>query len=433
MRKRKNILILFLFILLIFVSSGTTNAKAEETEDNVIYEYIAKYGFDAKTLRIDIYSPNILNQILAFNKGDILESSSSDKSQIGWFSRLKGTNRSGYIFSFMVQEKNEANLLNNELNDVDEGLRTYEGLFGIRRFVAMENIDASTLDGFLSYSEGDVVVIIQETSVPLFMFARSELTGHRGLIDTTKMARTLTTALYDLDPAVLDLDQFMGFEKGERLYIKNFHGDNYNDENWIAESKETRMKGKIPGFMVSKGNIDSAEEQIARTNIKRIQKKINSGVGERIKKKGSSGFISHFEKDETIVAMESLDFNSVEGFLSYREGDVMIISKKLHTDFWYVKSTETEQTGLIHKSKFAKYLTVALYDFDPNLFKLEHYLGFEKGDHIFVISGTKYHEDWFARSQKTINKRVKYLVSWFLKRFLKSKIIQILLLILTKI
>ena len=327
------------------MSSGTTNAKAEETEDNVIYEYIAKYGFDAKTLRIDIYSPNILNQILAFNKGDILESSSSDKSQSVWFSRLKETNRSGYIFSFMVQEKNEANLLNNKMFDIDEGLRTYEGLFGIRRFVAMENIDASTLDGFLSYSEGDVVVIIQETSVPLFMFARSESTGHRGLIDTSKMARTLVTALYDFDPAVLDLDQFMGFEKGERLYIKNFHGDNFNDENWIARSKETRMKGKIPGFMVSKGNIDSAEEQIARTNIKRIQKKINSGVGERIRKKGSSGFISHFEKDETIVAMESLDLNSVEGFLSYREGDIMIISKKLHTDFWYVKSTETEQTG----------------------------------------------------------------------------------------
>ena len=71
----------------------------------------------------------------------------------------------------------------------------------------------------------------------------------------------------------------------------------------------------------------------------------------------------------------------------------MIISKKLHTDFWYVKSTETEQTGLIHKAKFAKYLAVTLYDFDPNLFQLDQYLGFKKGDHVYIISGTKYHEE----------------------------------------
>ena len=88
------------------------------------------------------------------------------------------------------------------------------------------------------------------------------------------------------------------------------------------------------------------------------------------------------------IAMEDFDAGSLEGFLSYRKGDLFSNITKFYK-FWTAKSEANRLEGVIDGRKVAKHLAIAL-------FKYKSYA--QKGDFLYIIDDPETAESWKSKS-----------------------------------
>ena len=341
-----------IFILCVHFLICLRSIRSDNFDLKQLFEVVALYDFDARILKMDSFS---VENFLRISRGDILDILKHDDKEI-WTAKHK-TNETGLIWSFMVSRIDSPNL---EMKDYFSELDSADNID--IDFIAAETIDAASLHGFVSYKEGDKFNLINRVNA-VFWVAKSKSSGLKGFIETLKLYRFLTVALYDFNPWIFNLNQYMEIKKGEQLYTKT---NNIDVEDLWVKSKASRLEGNIPNFLVH-------------------------GVDDEKKDKKLS---------KTYIAMEDFDAGPMEKYLSFNEGDTLMITKQLHEKFWFAKIQNTGQMGIIYRFMFAEFLAVAKYDFDPSLFSLDYYLEVKKGQDLYIVNGTDQDEDWLVRSKK---------------------------------
>ena len=187
------------------------NAKKEANERNSNHSNVALYDFNT-----DIVKPPDSKHWLNFMKGDHLHILEKINSQ-AWKARHQMTQASGLVLPFMVGE-------------------TKNGGASEKIHIAIEDFDASSLQGFLSYSKGDLFSNI--TKFYQFWTAKSEATGREGVIDGRKVAKHLAIALFKYKDYV---------QKGDFLYIID---DPPTAETWKSMSVASKQASFIPTISV---------------------------------------------------------------------------------------------------------------------------------------------------------------------------------------
>ena len=205
-----------LFLLPLTCQSNSGDSEQED-ECNEVYE--ALNDFDKRhitRLHLD-YSDYFNISTLTFKKGDLFElcPELSWVPNVLFLAKSMKTKKQGFVPRVMVA-KADGHVTN------ITALRPYDDLEkGIG--IASENLNASNLKGFISYSEGDVVTIIQYLDLD-FLLVKSQSTEEVGLIHADEVAQHLAIALFNFNPTEdhhYD-DIQLNFRKGELFYAWSF-------------------------------------------------------------------------------------------------------------------------------------------------------------------------------------------------------------------
>ena len=330
------------------IKKSFQSAKTKTTERND--SNVALYDFNT-----DIVMPPDSEHWLNFKRGDQLHILEKNNSQ-AWMARHQMTQASGFVLPFMVGEAKNGEAFQNI-------------------HIAMEDFDAGSLEGFLSYRKGDLFSNI--TKFYKFWTAKSEANRLEGVIDGRKVAKHLAIALFKYKSYA---------QKGDFLYIID---DPETAESWKSKSVASKQDSFIPTISVLRIPMNTKLSHISSDSVEM----------------------------ENVLALSSFDGQLMENFLSFNTGESLSILQKPSDDTWVARSSITDKMGFIPKFMVASPKEVSVKDQndDRKIFRALQdstaaslglgslgFLSYSKGAQLYIISGRPEDRIWFGRVEDTL-------------------------------
>ena len=231
-------------------------------------------------------------------------------------------------------------------------------------------------DEYLSFKKGDMFYILSIGEGD-WWYASNESTGQEGFIPCTYVTKyrppepdasiyTLYVAKYDYSS---ENEGYLSFKKGDRFYILSMGEGDW----WFASTEDTGEEGYIPCNCV----------------IKHRPKKPDVSI--------------------CTLYVAEYDYSSeIDGYLSFKKGDLFYISNTDKADWRYASTESISQEGYIPSNYVKKYNPT-----EPEAQKSDHllfeakrdyssegneYLSFKKGDLMHVLSTARGYW-WLARAK----------------------------------
>ena len=327
----------------------------------------AIYDFDADILGLKpkSYFPEQYNRFISFKEGDQIHIIDKIHSDF-WLGKLITSDAVGIVPSFLMKLPGEDN--HSAVKDFDEGYNTIWERKNYQTIRAIQEFDAQTLRGYLSYEKEEQFKIIKTLDRSgggsRMLLVKSEKTKMVGLIRRANTYLFNASALYDFDAKLLQVDSVYGlnsqFRKGDSFYVIQSFSDL---DSW-----------RVQQHSQSSHHIYPMQYFEVHTNS------IPPFVGINVE-----------AKNETVIFMEDLNATSLRGHLSYSEGDTVQYIRVFKNAAAFAKSLTTGEEGFIYATNAARYETEALYDFDTKTLGLEDIvradIRFKKGDILYIKSG----------------------------------------------
>ena len=231
---------------------------------------------------------------------------------------------------------------------------------------------------YLSFKKGDIFHIF-DTGEGDRWYASTEHTGHEGYIPRNYVTvheppkpdasiNTLYVAKYDYSS---ESDEYLSFKKGDIFHIF----DTGEGDRWYASTEHTGYEGYIPCNYVTKHQPPKPDVSICTLYVAQY------------------------------------DYSSeIDGYLSFKKGDLFYISNTDKVDWWYASTEPTGQEGYIPRNYVTKHqppkpdpeesdchLYAAKCDYSS---EGDEYLSFKKGDLIYVLSTVEGYW-WLARAEQS--------------------------------
>ena len=354
-------------VILLYLFAPLTQGIIQKSADS---KYLALYDFD--TTIVD--PPDEWLKWLNFKKGDVLDILEKTYPD-AWLARHLDTEEEGWLLPFMVTPTTR-----DTDPSTDGGGEKSDQIYR-----AMEDFDAGSLEGFLSYSKGDMFTNI--TKYKRFWEAQFQDTEVKGIIDSRKVNNLgVGVGLFDLYSESRN-DHLISVRKGEHFYIANNRDD---PVTWEATSKDDDNEtGLIPNIAVV------IVPQKTENKMK----------------------LSEVAVKEEVMTLTHFDGASITNFLSFQSGEILTVLQKPTKDTWVAKSYTNDNTGYIPSFMVAKAQEVKDKDKDDDrkIFRaiqnstaaslgLESagFLSFSKGAKLHIIRGGPEDRVWYGRALGTM-------------------------------
>ena len=231
-------------------------------------------------------------------------------------------------------------------------------------------------DEYLSFKKGDMFYILSIGEGD-WWYAATERTGQEGYIPCTYITKyrspkpdasinTLYAAKYDYSS---ENEGYLSFKKGDMFYILSMGEGDW----WFASTEDTGEEGYIPRNCFTEHRSPKPDASIC-----------------------------------TLYIAECDYSSEIDGYLSFKKGDLFYISNTDKADWWYASTEPISQEGYIPSNCVKKHnppkpepeisdhlLYVAKCDYSS---EGNEYLSFKKGDLIYVLSTAKGYW-WLARAK----------------------------------